>query len=219
MFSRALLVVLFLLSHALVQGQEGSFLGYEQIVEELQTPRTSTKAPTRRDYSFNDVRFHGGIGFVSSFMTILPPRSAAVTGFLQGYEANFGIDLFDPEWVAEGAVRSFGESEMGENQSARVALREFDLKVVYSPRVSRNLKMRIGMGLTARYMSYDGLDRDGVRINQEYTTPSTVLVLGALTTLTRGLALGLEVGYRSAMIEDTIDDSAIDGLLKMDLSF
>lgn len=187
-------------------------LGYDQIVSELSQSRASISKPTSTD-PFENVMIHGGLGFVTSYLTLSPSSGKDQNIFLKGVEAYFGIDLFSPYWMAEGGMRSYSNEKLDDGGYA--SLKEFDLKVIYKPELNRFLILRTGLGLSARYLDY----ADQNDIVQEFTTPSMVLVLGFEAKISQTLSLGTELAYHSAMIEDTIDHSAIDGSFRINLHF
>lgn len=208
-----LLVPTFVWAQSQDSSNDADVMDYNQIVNEL----SRTRAPMpqhKNDDPFANVKIHGGVAFISSYINLTPQPGHNATGFLKGFEANFGIDLFSPYWEAQGAVRSFGQETLDAKIGNRVALHEFDLKVLYMPPLSRFLFLRLGFGLSARYLTYTTL-----RGTAKYTTPASVLVAGAEARLTDTFSLGLAVNYRSAMISETIEDAAVDGCMLADFRF
>lgn len=195
-------------------GDDEEVIGYDQIVNELSETRSKVSTVTDSD-PFANVVIHGGVGLVSSYVTAKPPSGKSHNGFLRGIEAKFGIDLFSRHWMAEGAVRSFSQAEIGD---AKIALKEFDLKIVHKPFVGRYFQVLMGGGIAARYMDYVPGPKEGTS-TAKYTTPSSVLVLGGQVRMTDSLSLGLNLGYRSSLIDETADNSAFDIGLGLDAHF
>ena len=197
---------------------EENIMGYDEIVDKLS--QTRTPGYTANNDPFKNVKIHGGVGFVSSYISLQPPQGGRISGFLKGFEANFGIDLFTPNWVAEGAVRSFSEARIksSDTDPAKTSLREFDLKVVYKPRLSRLLRLRAGAGLAARYLTFSQTLEEG-RFRKKYNTPSSILLFGAIARISGNFSVETDLALRSAMIEETIEDSAIDAAIRLSARF
>lgn len=191
------------------------YLSYDEIIRNLDQGRVS--APINRDEDMLDrVRIHTSVGMVGTYVNVAPASGKAFTGLLQGFEASFGIDLFDPSWVTEFGMRSFSEAELNDKQTT-LSLREFDLKVVYQPMLTSSLRLRVGAGVAARYLNYD--DRLDSKSRKEYVTPASILETGIMAKLTQMLSLGIDLAYRNRLIGDTIDQSALDSTIKADINF
>jgi hypothetical protein len=222
------LLSLMLLFNTSVQAQSSSddLVGFDGIIKELST---GSKSRYLYDNSnpFDNILIHAGIGLVTSHISLAPNGIKEVSGFHKGIEATLGIDLFSKYWKAEGSVRSFGDEKISDFP---VSLKEFDLKIVYEDYVRKSLKYSIGFGLAARYLdiTYEGpLSADEIissaassaLISEKHTTPSSLISVGASTYISKGLSLGVEFSYRSALISETIDKSAFDALVRIDTHF
>lgn len=211
----SLLAQSLLLNSAWAQSdQDNSFFNYESIVSELSSSKTQSN-PSNYD-PFADVRIHAGVGLVSSLISLQTFDGDRFSGFQNGFEANLGIDLFSPLWMAEGAIRRYSVSELDRSTSS--ALHEFNLKIIYRTPASRSLKLHFGFGLAARFLELKRKIQNQVQ-NEEHSTPSSILSIGLESPLSRELSLGVELGYRSAMVRDTIDRSAMDASLKLAAHF
>ena len=211
---------------ALAQDDGDDLVGFDGIIKELST---GGKTKYRYDNSnpFDNILIHAGIGIVNSHISLAPTGIKEVSGFHKGVEATLGIDLFSKYWRAEGAVRSFGDEKIADSA---VSLKEFDLKIVYEDYARKGLKYSIGFGLAARYLdiTYNGpLTADelspsaaiGALVTEKHTTPSSLISVGASTYVSKGLSLGVEFSYRSALITETIDKSSFDALIRIDTHF
>ena len=107
-------------------------VNYDSIISELSRSRGKVALDSDED-PFNNIKLHGGVGFVTSLISI-SPGDRIITGLHNGVEANFGIDLFSRQWMAEGSIRSFGDSHLEGNN---ISLKEFDLKLTYHNRLGR----------------------------------------------------------------------------------
>ena len=215
-----ILIVSSLLTLPLFAGaaQSDYDVNYDGIISELSKSRGSVDADFEDD-PFAKIKLHGGVGFVTSLIS-LSTADKDISGLHSGVEANFGIDLFSERWMAEGSIRSFGDTEIdGHN----ISLKEFDLKFTYHSRLGRALQYRLGMGLAARYLSH----RSGKELSLAsqastetiYTTPASIFYFGVNAVLTKSITLGLEASYRDPMTSETIDNGALDTGIKLDFHF
>lgn len=203
------------LTPLLAFGQQEEVYGYDSIVEELRSGSSSSYKMGNPD-PFASVLIHGGVALTSSYLSLSTPDSKPVFGMLRGFEASFGIDLLSRNWLAEGAVRSFGNDNLDKNHQA--SLKEFDLKVVYKSSFSRLLRMRVGAGIAARYLTFKRVE-SGKYIDTKYTTPSSILFVGLEAPLSRRFSIGSDLSLRSAMIDETIDRSTVDASVRLDAHF
>lgn len=195
-------------------GQEESFQSFDSIVDQLTSTRTGAPRDLSRDL-FADILFHSGVGMTTSHLTLRDPAGGEQTGFMKGVEINLGIDLFSKNWLAEGSFRSFGAEEFSNGQ---VDLNEFDLKLVYHNHLAPYIRFRTGGGLAARYLQYiDNTTAPGTQT--DYTTPSSLFFAGIQAELSRMMSVGLELSYRTTMIDETIDHNAFDASVRVDAHF
>jgi hypothetical protein len=205
---------------------EESQFGYDYIVRELSRGETSLRTPAYRD-PFSEVKIHLGVAFLSSHINVDPSDRKSFSGFHRGFEANFGIDLFTPLWIAEGVVRSFSPQKLGQDT---VALKEFELRLIRRYAIASGLTWRLGGGLSARYLDVTSAATAGTgpesggaiattaasdgsslgRTSSRFTTPASVITTGIEMRFTDILGLGLEVSYRSALIDETADRQSVD---------
>ncbi len=157
---------------------------------------------------------HAAVGFVSSRLNMKTPDTYKSGQSLSGAEVVFGIDLFSPTWMAEGAVRSYNPETYADTD---IQLKEFDLRVAHQDLLRGRLDYRLGAGMSARYLSFG--KALGADINQEYTTPASVFFAGLQARLTDQIGVAAEVAYRGSLIDDTVDRGSIDGSLRMTGTF
>jgi hypothetical protein len=209
-----LLIVLFYSYQSTAQIEE-DFESYDTIVGQLST--TKSKAFSNQSDPFDSVLIHAGVGMAMSMTNFKLSGDESRTGLFQGVEVNFGIDLFSDSWMAEGSYRNLGRTEIETQNTIDVAeLNEFDLKVVYRPRINKILRFRSSGGLAARYVTYfDSLKNQ----NLKYNTPAWALSLGMESVLSKVFSFSAEILLRSAMIDETIDNSAIGAALRLDANF
>lgn len=191
------------------------YSSYDDIIRDLKGS-TTTSLPTQnaRGPGLDAVKIHAGIAMVSSRLNLNLPQGVPGSKGLRGVELAFGIDLFTPEWIAEGTLRNFGKEKFA---TTDVSLKEFDLKLVHKRMFSDKIFGRFGGGMAARYLDFDQAPAAGT--SNSYTTPSSVILVGVGSHITSGMALSAEATYRSALINDTADESAVDGSVRLTGSF
>lgn len=190
--------------------------GYEAIVGELEKLDVPLPKEQRIEDPFDLAKIHLGIAMLSSYSNFQLASGKNENGMLNGFELSFGIDLFSPNWMALGSIRSFSSAKLGDSLSAK--LQEFDLKFFYKNYMTRQIQGVFGLGLSARYLELDTIE-NGVSKKTQYTTPASVISTGFMARLGKQISLGPEFSYRSAMINETADKNAFDGMLKLDAQF
>lgn len=227
-----LLPLVFALSTALVpvasfaafgnsdDASDSELMGYDAIVKELnretQTPKPGhsraqlSQGPSRDP--FDSIWIHGGVGFANMMQTLNLDNGQKLHLNQRGFQASLGIDLFSPNWMAEGVARSFTESS---DASTQVNLKEFELKIFYKNRFARNFGFRAGAGLAARYMNI----RQAGGLSMDYTTPSSVGTMGLDLFLSQGFSIGADLSARNTMIAETPDQTSYDATLRLDTHF
>lgn len=203
---------------------DADYVGYDSIVEDLQKenskrPSSDSKTSARRSWfssaakggdPFENVWIHAGVGFAQTTQSLNLPNGATAHMSGRGVQAAVGIDILGPSLTAEGAVRTFGESQ---DSSNKVNLKEFDLKVLYKFRRS-SFGFRAGAGLAARYMTVHSAEN-----TYDITTPASVVVAGADLYIAPAFSVGVDLGTRNAMIGETFDKTSFDGTIRIDTHF
>lgn len=211
---------------------ENEEMGYESMVNELSFAESRRKS-TGSD-PFDLVKIHMGFGLVTSAFTFKTPNGSSEFSAPRGFQASMGIDLFSPQWLAEGIVRSYSSSS---GDKSTISLQEFDLRIAYVHLLQSNLFLRGGLGIAARYMDLriqesivsDENQESPITVNPpkrqyqsieyNYTTPSSVAFVGVDSYLNDLLSVSGELSLRSAMIEETIDKQAVDLTVRLDFHF
>ncbi len=155
---------------------------------------------------------HGGIGFAGFVQRVRLADGTSYTMSQQGMQASLGIDLFSPNWMAEGTARTFGEDG---KERVRSSVQEFELKVYYKDKFAKQFGYRAGAGLTGRYLT---IKEQGFA-DREYTTPTSVASLGTDLFITPSVSVGADLNARSSLIGDTIDKNSFDATLRLDTHF
>ncbi len=199
-------------------------IAYEEIVKDLSSDvskeqrraaavENSSRASARRSgpqQSLDDVMIHGGVGFTQMFSTVNYGGDRTHVA-QRGIQATLGIDLFSDNWLAEGSARNFSSYDYG---STNVALKEFDLKVVYHSKFAPKLGMKFGGGIAARYLEVANSSGSNT-----FTTPASVFTGGIELLAARNLTLSGEVSARTALISETVDKNSYDMTVRIDANF
>lgn len=185
-----------------------SYSGYESIIKELSASHYSHVNQTAKPNEV--IRFHAGVGMITSRLSLDLPSGLPDATTLRGYEARFGIDLFSPNWIAETAVRTFDPEPILNTQ---LSLREFDLLIVYNNEIGRPLHFNIGGGISARYLDLQGQIANDIAPSN--TTPASILTAGISARFTPQISMGAQVSLRSPIVQETIDRGSLDGSIRL----
>lgn len=199
--------------------KEESFSHWDDIVSDLRSSVNTTlpNAPTETD-PWNDVEISGGLGLAFTYMGSIGNENMQASGLLKGVSAHFGITLFHPQFLAEGAFRSYASEALSDMVKAQ--LREFELRLVHANEFRKHTLFRIGAGLSARYLEVTvKYPKDVGDMAYSQTTPSAVFMMGVARNFGRNVQVGPDVSYRSSLIGSTDDQSSVDLNLKFSARF
>jgi len=193
---------------------EGETQGYDSIVNELNREAERPVHVRARVHPANDpldtVWFHFGVGGSTMTETLSLDDGSQYYLGLKGLQISGGIDLFSQNWMAEGTLRNFGQ---GSEQPTQLSLQEFELKIIYRDRLTRQLGFHVGGGLSARYLSIERPGKGALN----YTTPTSLATGGFDVFISDRLSVGLEASARDSLVAETIDHNSIDATLRLDL--
>lgn len=196
-------------------------MGYDAIVDQLNRENAALAATSHAkavaaqpstESSLDNVVMHAGIGFANFVQGLRFDDGTATTINQKGIQGALGIDLFSPNWMAEGTLRSFGEDG---DANLRASVHEFELKSYYKNRLNERFGYRAGLGITGRYLTV----KRGNESPIEYTTPMTVATLGGDAFVTDRVSFGADISARNALIGETIDHSSYDLTIRVDAHF
>jgi hypothetical protein len=196
---------------------DDSYTSYDSIVNELKA--SSNDAPVIKetdDLDWQEVALHAGIGIATSWVSLTSPSGVTGMGLLKGLEFNVGMNLFTRQLRAEGVFRNYAQEDLDSNLNA--GLQEFELRLIYLPRLQDNTVLRFGVGLAARYMSIDS-QVNGQWTNYQASTPSSLFLVGFERKISPAISLGPDVSYRSAVVSDTFDKSAWNASFRLNATF
>ncbi len=186
---------------------------YEADYEELLSELSTTEAPVSEfEDPFSEVKIHFGVAFVNSVFSLKTPDGGSLQASQSGFQANLGIDLLSENWIAEGVIRSYNQTEYKEGT---LSANEFDLRVLYVNPFSATWKMHFGTGIGARTLKIDWENS----ANKTYQSPTSIFLIGINTYITNSVSLGAEIAARTPMTDETPDDTAMEMSLRLDGHF
>jgi hypothetical protein len=195
---------------------ESDEIPYEQLVRELNAK------VNKRDHRINQsnaidpfetLKIHMSFGFVQTYSTLLV-NSRTVSRLEDGIQLGVGIDLFSPEWVAEGVLKNFGQSSMNDST---LALREFDLRLTYLQEAPKQkLKIRVVNGLGGRYLRFNSPWEEFYKYQ---TTPVYLMGFGFLVPVGSHFDFDFEVQGHVSLINDTIDRHGLSLVFRLNNVF
>ena len=198
-------------------GREESYTGYDSIVNELKANSDDVPAPrVRENLDWEDVAIHAGVAIAGSYVSVSSPQRISGAGLLKGLELDFGMNLFSRVLRAEGAFSNYAQEEL--DSSLKADLKQFELRLIYLPRLRDGMTVRFGGGIAARYMNLESRV-DGKWVNAEATTPSSLLLTGLEQRVSKNISFGPELSYRSTLVSDTFDKSSWDASFRLNATF
>lgn len=194
---------------------EGEYTGYDSIVSQLEMQANQPLVVTD---DWDEVALHGGVGLNLAYTHLRSPEGVSGSGVMKGLELHFGVNVFTRRARIEGLFRNYGQETLSSSLSAD--LKEFEFRGVYLPPMPDKMKLRFGLGLSARYMAIEAkASGGGGRAAHKASTPAAAFLVGFERKLTSTVAIGPDVAYRSALVSDTFDKSSWDATLRMNATF
>src|SRR5579871_1598762 len=95
-----------------VQAQEYDEVSYDDLINQINKKHAQNSQIQNNNSILDDITLHAGFGLITSNMTVQEPNRTEQLQ-LTGFQMSFGIDLFSPNFVAEGALRNFGSANDG----------------------------------------------------------------------------------------------------------
>lgn len=182
---------------------------YDDLVNELSAKKNAIAKP---DHSpFDDVGLHAGVGYANS-LTTMSTHGQTFTRDAGGVQISAGMDLFSPNWFAEGVFSNYGVNTAG-NES--MTLREFDLLMGYTEKWKGPWSYNISAGLANRFLTYSDSSRD-ISVNE--VSPDFLISTGLRAQMTKNLSFGGDISAATAMIGSTADRNSFDFAFRMNLS-
>lgn len=195
---------------------DDSYTSYDDLVSDLRTQADDVSPLTKDPVDWNEVALHGAVGLATSYITVESPDGITGTGLLKGFEANAGANLFSRKARGEAVFRSFAKESLDNDLYAE--LRELEGRIVFLPELDRQTTLRMGAGLSFRYMDLSAR-KFGRWSHYETSTPSSGLLLGLERRVAKTVTVGPDLAYRSAMRKDTFDRSSWNAALRLNAQF
>jgi hypothetical protein len=190
-------------------------VSYNELIDELNSRvRARNKVEDLEVPSdpFERVTIHTSFGLINSihYLTIGDRR---LSRYEDGIGLGFGIDLFNPEWIAEAQLKNYGRSTRSEQI---FSLRELELRLNYLENGPQKTSYKIIQGLGAKYLKYSA-----PYLNSVIRESTPVYVIGGSinTKFTQNFSLGIELTGSLALVTETIDRNSINLNLKFDNYF
>ena len=184
-------------------------ISYDDLISRLH--KKKSQIVSSQSSVLDNISIHAGVGFITSAVMVQQSNHLSQLN-LNGFQISLGIDLFSPNWVAEGAIRNFGS---GSNSFETHSFREVDLKAFYrSPSSAQSVGFRLGGGLATQYLDYR---EPGVSVSE--SSPAMILLGAVETNLNKNFGVGAELGYRSSLLSSNADRSSFDLMLRLDTFF
>lgn len=205
----SLLLIVFVGAPAFAQ-----YESYDEIVEKLSkyTDTTPIKRSSKPSFETRDFAMvHAGLGITQTFYDA---DAAGLNSSMQnqgGLLINIGADVLSRKWAIEGSFANYGRTE---TSNSNIKLREYTLKGLYKPSITKNWSMRLGLGFSSRF-----LDVQNAVTNQSYKTPSGLFLMGIDTYISRMISVGADLNFKTSMIDDTIDKNSVDLSFRVDTHF
>lgn len=190
-------------------------VSYNELIDELNSRVRAKNKVEEKDVPsdpFERVTIQTSFGLMNSIHYLsLPDRK--ISRFEDGISLGFGIDLFNPEWIAEALIKNYGRSTRTEQT---LSLREFELRLSYLESKSTQSSFKLIQGLGARYLKYSA---PYLPSTIKESTP-IYLIGGSLNSkFSQNFSLGIELTGSIALVTETVDKNSINLNLKFDNHF
>jgi hypothetical protein len=184
-------------------------ISYDDLISRLH--KKKSQVISNQTSVLDDSAIHAGIGLITSAISVQQNNHNSQLN-LNGFQISLGIDLFSPNWVAEGAIRNFGTGGSGADTHS---FREVDLKTFYRKLETPNsFGYRLGAGLATQYLD---LHEAGIAVSE--SSPAMILFGAIDIPISRNFGFGTELGYRSSLLSSNADRNSIDLMLRLDTFF
>jgi hypothetical protein len=194
---------------------DDSFANYESIVNDLRASADTAETPPRLETDWDEVAIHGGLGATLSYVHVQSPFDGATgTGLMKGFEGHVGFNLFTRISRGELLFRNFSPETL--SRDMQVDMNEFELRLVFLPRLRDRLLLRMGTGLSARHVNVESRDQSGV-ISQSHVVSS--ILVGLERNIAREVSLGPDVTYRTPIRSGSVEKSSWDASFRLNATF
>jgi len=177
-------------------------------------PQNSVSLRDQDTSVFDETRIHLGISLVDSMQDYLIAPGVREKGTLRGFELGLGVDLFSPEWIAEGIISTFPQDSISDTN---LSLSGFELRLLYEKPIFYGVTLHGGVGLGSRAYNLKTkprADHTVAALDKSFNSGASVLVFGADYWPSGEVSAGLEVTNHLPMAAGD-DPSSIDFAVKL----
>jgi hypothetical protein len=190
-------------------------VSYNELVDELNSrvkARNKVEEKETPSDPFERLTIHTSFGLINSIHYLsLPDRN--ISRFEDGIGLGFGIDLFNPEWIAEANLKNYGRSTRNEQT---LSMRELELRLSYLESKSAQNNIKIIQGLGARYLKFSA---PYLASNIKESTPVYLIGVSVNSRFTQKFSLGIEITGSFALVTETVEKNSINLNIKFDNYF
>lgn len=188
---------------------------YDELIEELNhkvKQKSRVESIQQHDDPFDNMTIQSSFGLLQSIHYLQLPTKTK-SRFKDGISIGFGIDLFNPNWIAEAVIKNYGKSIQNDEQ---MSLREFDLRMSFKEESKQSISFKLTQGLGARYLKYSA-----PYLTKNYNESTPVYLLGASvdTHFSQHFSFGVELSGTMALISESIDRNSLNLNFKFDNYF
>lgn len=144
----------------------------------------------------DDLRVHGGVSYVSSYVDFRNPAGERSQGAMRGVSFNVGIDLFSKYWIAEGVLINYPQSSLNNSQ---ISSNGFSLRLLYETPLVKKLTLRAGAGIANRGINIKAKPGSTPFLDHSYTSGATALFAGVDYWASDMISAGVELGHHMPM--------------------
>jgi hypothetical protein len=196
--------------------EDGSFVNYEAIVNDLKAS-ASESVPPVKDIGWEDVAIHGGLGLATSYVSFdSPTLNEEASGLMKGFEAHVGVNLFSRDARAEATFRNFAQD--GINSRVHASMRELEASVIFLPTLADKTLLRMGGGLSERFMDIQSHALGGW-VQQSSTTPFYSILLGFERKISKDVSVGPDFAHHASLDSSSFNKSSWDASFRLNATF
>lgn len=214
---RILSTILLILTPLLLKASETLYeeVPYDDLIEELNhrvKQKTKVEIIQQHEDPFDNVTIHSSFGLLQSIHYLQLPTKTK-SRFKEGISMGFGLDLFNPNWIAEAVLKNYGHSVQNDEH---MSLREFDLCLSFKEEKKQSISYKLTQGLGARYLKYAS-----PFFEKSFNESTPVYLLGASidSHFSQHFSFGVELSGTIALINESIDRNSLNLNFKFDNYF
>ncbi len=172
------------------------------------TPTLHSKQKVQNESSiFDDTRVHVNVGLLESFQSYDIAPGIREQGGIRGFQLGVGVDLFSPNWIAQGVIMNFPATGVDDTTLSSNA---FELRIIYDHSILEGVTLHGGAGLGNRFYDIKSQVRSNLAAQEStFNSGAAVLIFGADYWPSGELSAGLELSTHVPLANGN-DPSSID---------